>query len=183
MYSCQNNFEKSSTEKKTKHTPSGQSIFTSCSFDPTKNRFDCCKGEDCMERFCKDLREHAMKTMNYKKKEMKSKTFVTHAKKIFSTDKNDKNAFKLYHKVRDHCHYTGKFRGVAHSICNLRYKTPKKIPAVFHNGSTYNYHFIINQLAKVFNGQLECLGENTEKYIAITYLKKNLIIIKQLRKN
>ena len=56
-------------------------------------------------------------------------------KKIFSIDKNDKNVFKLYHKVRDHCHYTEKFREAAHSICNLRYKTPKEIPLVFHNVS------------------------------------------------
>ena len=73
-------------------------------------------------------------------------------KKIFGTDKNNKNEFKLYHKVRDHCHYTGKFRGAAHSICNLRYKSPKEILIIFHNGSTYDYHFIINQLAKKFDG-------------------------------
>ena len=42
-------------------------------------------------------------------------------KKIFST--NDSN--KEYFKVKDHCHYTGKYRGAAHNICNLRYKTPK----------------------------------------------------------
>ena len=87
------------------------------------------------------------------------------SKKEFITDENDKNAFKLYHNVRGHCHYTGKFRRAAHSICNLKYKTPKEIPVVFHNGSTYDYHFIINKLAKEFYGQLECLGENTEKYI------------------
>ena len=56
-------------------------------------------------------------------------------KKIFSIDKNDKNVFKLYHRVRDHCHYTEKFREAAHSICNLRYKTPKETPVVFHNVS------------------------------------------------
>ena len=91
---------------------------------------------------------------------IKSKRSVTYAKKKISTDDNNKK----YYKVRDHCHYTGKYRGAAHNICNLRYKTPKEIPAIFHNGSTYNYHFIIKQLTKEFNGHLECLGENTEKY-------------------
>ena len=51
--------------------PSGYSIFTSSSFDPTKNKLDCYKGEDCMERFCKDLKEHAMKIINYEKKKKK----------------------------------------------------------------------------------------------------------------
>ena len=42
-----------------------------------------------------------------------------------NSDKNDENPFKLHHKGRDHCHYTGKLGGAAHSICNLRYKKPK----------------------------------------------------------
>ena len=70
MHSCQNNPEKSYTEIKTKHTPSGYSIFTNCSFNPTKNKLDCYKVEDCMERFCKDLKKHAMKISNYEEKEM-----------------------------------------------------------------------------------------------------------------
>ena len=37
------------------------------------------------------------------------------------------------HKVRDHYHYTGEYRGAAHSIYNLKYSVPKKIPIVFHN--------------------------------------------------
>ena len=57
---------------------------------------------------------------------------------------------KKYCKVRDHCHYTGKFRGAAHSICNLKYSIPKKIAAVFHNTSNYDYHFIIKELAEKF---------------------------------
>ena len=85
--------------------------------------------------------------------------------KVFSADKNDKNVFKLFHKVRDHYYHTGKFRGAAHNICNLRDKTPEKIPVVFYNGSTFDYHLIINQLAKKLDGQNECLGKNTEKYI------------------
>ena len=84
--------------------------------------------------------------------------------------------------MRDHCHYTGESREPAHSLCNLRYKTPKEIPVVFNNGSTYDYHFIINKLVKEFDGQLECLGENTEKYITFSApIKKNLIAIKQSR--
>ena len=70
---------------------------------------------------------------------MKCKKFVTYAKENH-VDKNDENAFKLYHKVRDHCHYAGEFRGAAHSICNLGYKTPKKILVVFHNGMIITYN-------------------------------------------
>ena len=82
---------------------------------------------------------------------------------------------KKSQKVRDHCHHTGKFRGAAHSICNLRYKTPTEIPVVLHNGSTYDYHFIIKQLAKEFDGRFECLRENTEKYITFSVpIKKKL---------
>ena len=64
---------------------------------------------------------------------MKSRNFVTYAKKEFNTDENDKNTSELYHKVRDHCHYPGKFRGAAQSICDLKHKIPKEIPIVFHN--------------------------------------------------
>ena len=69
---------------------------------------------------------------------------------------------------RDHCHYTGEYRGAEHSICNLKYAVPKKNPIVFHNGSNYDYHFIIKELAQEFQKQFTCLGENTEKYITFT---------------
>ena len=82
---------------------------------------------------------------------------------------------KKQQKVRDHCHYTGKYRDAAHNICILRYKVPKEIPVVFHNGSTYDYHFIIKKLVKEFEGNFECLGENTEKYITFSVpLKKKI---------
>ena len=84
------------------------------------------------------------------------------------------------YKVRDHCHYMGKYRGAAHNICNLRYKVPKEIPIVFHNGSTYDYHFIIKELVKEFNGNFECLGENTEKYITFSVSIKKKIGNKDL---
>ena len=186
MHSRQNNLKKSYTEKKVRYTPSGYSLFTNCSFDEIKNKPDWYRGEDFIERFCKDLRDHAMKIINYEEKEMipltdkENKSYEKQkvcyiCKKEFSTDENDKNAFKLYHKVRDHCHYNRKFRGAAHSICNLRYKTPKEIPVVFHNGSTYDDHFIIKQLAKEFDSQFEFLGENTEKYITFSVPIKKVL--------
>ena len=94
-------------------------------------------------------------------------------KKWSSTDKSDKNVSKLYDKAKDHCHYTEKFGGALHAICNLRYKTPKEIPVLFHNGSTYDYHFMIKQLAKEFNGRFECLGENTEKKFFFFFFSTN----------
>ena len=57
----------------------------------------------------------------------------------------------------------------------MRYKIPKEIPEVFHNGSTYDYYFIIKELVKEFDGNFECLGENTEKYITfLVPIKKKI---------
>ena len=161
------------------HRPLGYSLVTCCSFDKLKTECKYYRGEDCMKMFCKDLKDKAMKIINYEKKEMIPLTDEekeTHENKKnryiceqeFCTDENNKKVFKLKQKVRDHCHYTGKYRGVAHSICNLRYKIQKQIPVVFHNGSSYDYHFIIKQLAREFKGSFECLGENTEKYITFS---------------
>ena len=66
-----------------------------------------------------------------------------------------KNNKKKYITVRDHCHYTGKYRGAAHKICHLLYNTPREIPVVFYNGSSYDYHFIIKGSAEEFEGDFE----------------------------
>ena len=62
----------------------------------------------------------------------------------------------------------------------MRYKVPKEIPVLFHNGSTYDYHFIIKELVKEFKGSFECLGENTEKYITFSVPIKKKIENKDL---
>ena len=59
MSTCYNDPEKSSTTKVNKLTPSGYSLFTHCSFDTTKNKLDYYRCKNCMEKFCKDLKEHA----------------------------------------------------------------------------------------------------------------------------
>ena len=85
--------------------------------------------------------------------------------KEFCTDKKRKD-YKNKCKVRDHCHFTGIYRGAARSICNLKYKVPKDIPVVFHNASIYDNHLIIKQISNDFKSYFTCTRENTEKYIS-----------------
>ena len=88
---------------------------------------------------------------NEEKRFIINKNFVIYVKKDLVLMMKIKNI-----TARDHCHYTGKYRGTAHDNCNLRYKAPKEILVVFHNGSTYDYHFIIKEFAERFMGQFEC---------------------------
>ena len=166
---CQNNPNESYTERKSKHEPSGYSLSLISLFDSKENKHNVYRGRDCIKRFCSDIKELATKIVNYEEKEMipltdNENNFYEEQKKRhicqkeFCYDKNEKKTFEIYQKVRDHCHYTGIFRGAAHSICNLNYKVPQEIPAKIHNGSTYHYHFIIKELAKEIKSQFECLG-------------------------
>ena len=92
--SCQNNPEKSNTEKKTTHEPSGWAMFTSYSFAEKKNKVHYYRGKDCIEKLHKKLKKCAMKIINYEKKEMipltkeekksyKNKKHVIYVKKSF----------------------------------------------------------------------------------------------------
>ena len=135
MSTCISNPNESSTTKINKHTPSGYSIFTE-----SKNKLDYYRGKDCMKKFCKDLKEHATRIINYEKKKIipltkeekinyNDQQICYICKKEFENRDTAGPSFlesKKHHKVRDHCHYTGKYRGAAHNIRNLRYKVPKK---------------------------------------------------------
>ena len=121
MSTCYNNPEESSTTKINKHTPSGYSILTHCSFDKSKSKLNYYRGEDCMTKFCKDFREHATKIINYEKKDMipltkKEEENCNNQKFCYICKKEFDKSDKKHYKVRDHCHYTGKYRGVAHNI-------------------------------------------------------------------
>ncbi|XP_076300566.1 uncharacterized protein LOC143218885 [Lasioglossum baleicum] len=79
-------------------------------------------------------------------------------------------------RVRDHCHFTGAYRGPAHNGCNLSYQSLYVIPVVFHNLSGYDAHFIIKELANSFEGRIDVLPLTKEKYISLT---KNVSIERQ----
>ena len=119
MRSCQNNPERPYTERKAKHIPSGSVWYLTCSFDSTKKKHGYFRGRDCIERAT--FKELTVEIINYEEKEVipltdEEKEFyekqkLCHiCKKKFCFDENEKSEFKLYHKVRDHCHYTEKFR-------------------------------------------------------------------------
>ena len=127
------------------------------------------RGKDCVEVFCDYIEEEAKRLYHmFPQKEMdpltkkewteyKSATECHICMKPFSSEN---------FKVRDHCHYTGLYRGPAHRRCNLRYKIPKYIPIVFHNLSGYDAHLFIRELGKKFNkDDIGVIAENKEKYI------------------
>ena len=71
--------------------------------------------------------------------------------------------------IRNHCHYSGQYRGPAHKSCNLAYKIPSYIPIVFHNLSGYDAHLFIRELGNKFDtGKIGVIAENKEKYISFT---------------
>ncbi|CAH3027681.1 unnamed protein product [Porites evermanni] len=70
-------------------------------------------------------------------------------------------------KVRDHCHFTGKYRGAAHNKCNLMCKKPRILPVIFHNFQGYDAHLFIKQLA-CLPGELNCIPSTEEKYISFS---------------
>ena len=187
--SCQNNLDKSYTERKAIHEPCGYSLDLVSSFSVKENKHSFYRGKDCDKKFFKELKEICTRIVDYEQKEMASSTDrkkkLWRAKKCyicqkrFYYNKNEKKIYKLYRKVRDHYHFTGKFRGAAHGICNLRYRVPHEIPVKFHNGSSYDYHHIIKELAEEFKeGYFECLAENSENILAFQYqLKNNVLMI------
>uniref|UniRef100_A0ABD2WXG3 DNA-directed DNA polymerase n=1 Tax=Trichogramma kaykai TaxID=54128 RepID=A0ABD2WXG3_9HYME len=70
--------------------------------------------------------------------------------------------------VRDHCHFTGLYRGPAHNNCNLNYKDSKQIPVFFHNLSNYDAHIFIKELCGQVKGRVQVLAQSKEKYISFT---------------
>ena len=118
--SCQNNPNESYTERKAIHEPCGYSLDLVCSFDSKEDKHSFYRGNDCIKKFCSELKELGTKVVNYEQKETapltddenryykeQKKCYI--CPKAFCDNKNKKKRFKLCKKVRDHCHFTGKF--------------------------------------------------------------------------
>ena len=113
IITCHNHPNKSSKIKINEHTHSDYSLLTYYSFENTKHRLSHYRGKDCMKMLCKELKEHPKRVIYFEKKEIISLTeeeneshenqkFCYIWKKRFPNDNK---------KVRNHCHFTGKYRG------------------------------------------------------------------------
>ena len=174
MHNCDPNPNKSYTKKYQKHEPVSFSYYIKC-FDNnvrkpifrtyTKERPE---DEDAMDKFIKWLEDDVKVIANIKPKKM---IFTEEDKKQFNKSKicwicdeplkDD--------KVRDHCHYTGRYRGPAHNSCNLKCRKPKNITVFFHNLTGYDSHLFVKKLGSSNEKEnMDCIPNNEEKYISFS---------------
>ena len=181
---CANNPEKSSKMKIDEHISCGYSLLTIVGFDHIENKHTLYRGKDCMKKFCDFLENTPKIYLILIKKEMlpltEEKLYSYHDAKIcYICGTRILETFAediKYQKVTVHRHYTGKYRGATHSLCNLKFNVPNEISVNFQRGSNYDYHFIIKELAKELEEQFEFIGENKEKYRTFSVPVKTEII-------
>ena len=170
---CDPDPNKSYTKKYQKHEPISFSYYIAVNgvfFKPVLRKYTKTKPEDtdAIDVFIKWLEKDVKTIANIEPKEM-----------IFTEEdiKHFNNASDCWicgeelgnDRVRDHCHFTGRYRGPAHNKCNLKYRKPKNIPVFFHNLSGYDSHLFIKKLASPDkNENIDCIPNNEEKYISFS---------------
>ena len=177
-----NNPNISSTREVNVHTPSGWCIYSHFSYGEVTNPLAQYRGLDCISKFCAHIISEAKGLYNsfpekpmapLTKSQIKEYALATKCHICFKPFSEEKR------KVRDHCHYSGLYRGAAHSSCNLKYKIQNYIPVAFHNLDGYDAHLFIRELAKYTTG-MGVIAKNTEDYISFSikvevnkYIDKN----------
>ena len=182
----QPNPEGSYTKKYQKHEPSGFCYYIKC-FDDSIYKQDPViytkqnENEDISQIFVESL-EKNIREIYERFWDIKNNKYVWVKNMIFTTE--DQNVYKKSvnchicknlltpndeenGNVRDHCHFTGKFRGAAHNKCNLAYRKPKFFPVIFHNLAGYDAHLFVKNLGKT-KGEIDCIPNNEEKYISFS---------------
>ena len=206
--------KKSQTEQYQKHTACGYGYKVVCCYDDKFSKpAKIYRGEMTIQKFMKDMlaeveycqevvKTHFTKPLKMTEKDEESFQNMKEChicKKPFGMDedgvrnvggKNIKKVQIKNVKVRDHCHVTGKYRGAAHTICNLNFKLTDKIPVVFHNLKGYDSHFIMQEIGNIAKNHIyfderknkysdvniNVIPHNMEKYMAFM-LGQNLVFI------
>ena len=131
------------------------------------------RGKDCVEQFVGHVEKEVKRLYElYPQQPMTELTDVL--KGEYEAAENCHICLKPFgdpenKKVRDHCHYTGLYRGAAHNNCNLKYKISDFVPIAFHNLSGYDAHLFIKELGENFNKHdIYAIAENKENYISFS---------------
>ena len=174
MDNCDPDPNKSYTKKYQKHEPISFSYYILCSiygvYKSILRKYTKTKPEDAdaMDVFIKWLEEDVKAIANIEEKEI---IFTEEDRKQFNkaSDCWICGEYLGNDRVRDHCHYTGRYRGAAHNSCNLKYRKPKSISVFFHNLSGYDSHLFIKKLGSPDKKEnIDCIPNNEEKYISFS---------------
>ena len=163
------------------HEPSDWCVKSEFAYGGVDNPIKMYRGKDCFEEICKHIVSEAKRLhRSFPEKPMEpltSKQIKAHfeAKVCHICLEGIKIKDR---KVRDHCHYNGKYRGATHCNCNLQYKIPGHIPVIFHNLSGYDVHLFIRELSK-HTDSMGVIAKNKEDYMSFsTKVKVGTIIDK-----
>ena len=167
----------SSTRGVNIHKPLGWCLHSIFAYGKVKAPTTQYRGPGCIEKFCEKVISEAkrlhrsfpevpMLPLTKEQTKEYKKAIKCH---ICFKEFKDKGGAKRgqSRKVRDHCHYTGVYRGAAHFGCNLRYKIPSYIPVVFHNLAGYDAHLFIRELVK-YTKDIGVIAKNVEDYISFS---------------
>ena len=169
--SCDPDPNKSYTKKHQKHEPVSFSYyiksFNESVYESKLRSYIKEKPEypDAIDVFINWLEEDVKKISKLGNKEM----IITEEEEEQFNKASDcwicRKKLNIQDRVKDHCHYTGRYRGAAHNICNLKYSKPNNISVFFHNLTGYDSHLFIKKLG-VTEGNIDCIPNNEEKYIS-----------------
>ena len=164
----------SSIRRVNNHVPSGWCIRSEFAYGKVEAPLKLYRGKDYVKKFCEHLTGEARR-LYLSFPEVPMGPLTKAQLKKYEEARICHICFKPFNgenpKVRDHCHYTGCYRGPAHMKCNLQYKIPSYIPIIFHNLLGYDAHLFIKELASITDrpiGNMGVIAKNTEDYISFS---------------
>ena len=160
----------SSTRGVNNHVPSGWCIHSEFAYGEVKDPLRLYRGKDCVRKFGNHAIEEAH-CLYHSFPEKPMEPLIKAQWKDYKHASSCHICFKPFRedkpKVRDHCHYTSRYRGPANMWCNLQYKIPSYIPIVLHNLSGYDAHLFIKELAN-YGSHMGVIAKNREDYISFS---------------